>query len=351
MKTLLDKDNFYFAPYAILKALLMSQSGKEPTFEEITNAAKKIAGEPTYEKFYDFAIDSLDKLGSNNNILLMMFHLQRFFQMGATTYKIRKEKVEFLQNIELNIPANLLILPFDEFMISVPKGSITTSQGDLLNVYVCQEPFDPEIYKDGRYEVEENIAELIKNNPGKIKRLIRCYGISWKEGNDDAETTYYQMPVIEDRDIWEQFLHLVNTTQAYEHKDTIKQIFNLMLNFCAYLSCPNPDIEKILGVIRKPIQIGSKKWRQAEKSNLVSGYGYFDVGKVYATRYHSDIISYQETGIYVRKFKVRRHIRAQWYGSKADGKPGTEQKLIMIEDHWKGGGLKDAFKPKMMEVS
>lgn len=355
--SLIDKDGYYYAPLSILKTLMISQTGKEPSFDEVLEAAKKISKDKVYTKFYDFAIALLDKYKDNTNLHLMMFHLQRFFQYGAITYKIRQEKVEFLQNVELDIPAHLLILPFDEFMISIPKGAIQTSQGHLLNIYCEQEPFDESVYLDGRYQVEENIIQLIKDNPGKIKRLLRCYAVSWKDGADDGLTSYYQFPIIEDQSVWEQFLYLVNTTKQYEHKDTIKEVFNLMLNFCAYLSCPNPDIEKVLGVIRKPSNPGSKKWRQAEKSNLITGYNYFDVGKVYANRYKNDWVfdpdgADQPIGKrHIIRFKVRRHIRAQWYGSKADGKPGTEQKLILIEDHWKGDDVKDAFKPKMVEVS
>jgi hypothetical protein len=360
---LLDKEGYYYAPYATLKTVMLAGTQKEPTFNEVVEAARKTAKEPQFVRFYDFAMSMMSKAdprqASNTNLQLMLFHLQRFFQYGAITYKIRKEKVEFLQNVELDIPANLLILPFDEFMISIPKGTIQTSQGHLLNIYCEQEAFDEKIYLDGRYEVEENIKQLIAANPGKIKRLLRCYAISWKDGADDGMTSYYQFPVIEDENVWNQFLHLVDTTKEYKHKDTIKEVFNLMLNFCAYLSCPNPEVEKVLGIIRKPANPNSKKARAAERDNLVNGYTYFDVGRIYANRYNSnDEWMFDPDGVnqpagkrHIIRFKVRRHIRAQWYGSKANGKPGTEQKLILIEEHWKGDDVKEAFKPKMVEVS
>jgi hypothetical protein len=282
----------------------------------------------------------------------MLYHVERFFQCGALTYKIRKEKVDFLRDVQLSIPGRLLVIPHDEFMISIPRGAIKTSQGDLLNIYVCQEEFDEAFYSRVVYEVEGNIKKLVQDHPGKIKRIIRCYSVSYS-GTDESSgrVNFYQLPVIEDEDVWEQFQALVDTSIGNTNRDTIKEVFNLVLNFCAYLSCPDPEVEKRLGIVRKPKIIGSKKWRAAEKENMVNAYDYFDVGRITAARYCSDSISYQEAGRTVRRFKVRRHIRAQWFGSKEGGKPGTEQKLIMIEDHWKGDDVADAFKPKNIEVS
>jgi len=357
MKKLLDEKGYYYSPYVVLKTLTMSEMRVEPTFDQVVKIASRLASQPKMEKFYDIVINMQDKFAGNTNLALMFYHLNRFFQYGSVTYKIRKEKVEFLENIELNIPGKLLVLPHDEFMISIPSGSIRTSQGNMLNIYVAQEKVDESVYQNGKYEVEQNILDLIKANPGKIKRMIRCYAISYQDGAEDRTTSYYQFPVIEDEDVWEQFKELVRTTKAYEHKDTTLKVFNLMLNFCAYLSCPNPDIERILGIIKKPIKHGSKKWKKAERDNLINGYHYFDVGRIYSTRYDSEW-EFDPDGIkepmgkrYVYRFKVRRHIRAQWYGPRQEDKPGTEQKLIMIEDHWKGDDVKTAFKPKIVEVS
>lgn len=355
-KNMLDDKGYYFAPYATLKMFIMAEMRVEPTFDQLVKIANGLARQPKFERFYDVVVGMQEKFRGNTNLALMYYHLNRFFQHGSMTYKIRHEKVEFLKEIELKIPGKMLVLPHDQFVISIPRGSLETSQGHLLNIYVAQEKFDEDVYKDGKYEVEQNIADIVKNNPGKIKRMIRCYAVSYKDGADDGVTSYYQFPILEDEDIWEQFTHLVNTTKAYEHKDTTMQVFNLMLNFCAYLSCPDPEIEKVLGVIRKPTKIGSKKWKHSEKYNLINGYSYYDVGRITAERSGRDmdfifsIKDIQEENGSIIRFKVRRHIRAQWYGPRQDDKPGTEQKLILIEEHWKGTD-ESAFKPKIVEVS
>ncbi len=359
MSNLLDKNGYYYAPYQTLQSIIASQKAKDVnvnpkskisdlvSFDDIVSAGKVLAKSKPYHRFYDFVKDNL-KIGSNINLHLMFFHLYRFFQNGAITYKIRKEKVDFLKDITLGIPANLLVLPFNEFMISIPRGCIKTNQGDLLNVYVSQEPFSKEIYNDDKYMTDDNIKNIIENND--IKRIIRCYGICFKEGVDDGgQTNYYQFPVIENQDVSEQFNKLVSSANNYPNKDMTQQIFNLMLNFCAYLSVPNADIAKVMGVTRNPTVVGSKRWRAAQRHNITEAYNHFDVGRIYAERCHSDTISYQKTGKMLRTHKVRRHLRAQWYGEKKDGAPGTEQKIIMIEEFWKGN-LEETLKPKIVEV-
>ena len=344
---LFDKNGFYYAPYATLKMLMIKEMKEEPTFDQVVQTSRDIAKTARYDTFPRFAIEKSGVFGGDTNLHLMMFHTFRFFQDGAITYKIRKEKVDFLKDITLSIPANLLVLPFNEFMISVPSGAIVTSQGNLLNIYVSQEPFVESNYND-QYEVEPNVMELIKSN--KIKRIIRCYGISYKDNEETGVTNYYQFPIIEDQDVAEQFNKLIDSAAHKYNKDTTKAMFNFMLNFCAYLSVPNADVAKVLGVTKRPTKVGSKKWRNAERQNLVESYNYFDVGRIYAERCHSDSVSHQETGRFVRMHKVRRHLRAQWYGEKKDGALGTEQKVILIEEFWKGD-LEDGFKPKIVEVA
>lgn len=347
---LLDKNGFYYAPYVTLQMLMEKETKEQPTFDQVVQFSRSIATSKRYDKFYDFAMEKAMVFDGDTNLHLMMFHTFRFFQDGAITYKVRKEKVEFLKDITLTIPANLLVLPFNEFMISMPTKSLVADQGNILNIYVSQEPFIESAYLDERYEVEANIMKLIKDNPGKIKRIIRCYGISYTDNDVNGTTNYYQLPIIEDQDIAEQFNKLIDSSAYQIHRDTTRVIFNFMLNFCAYLSVPNADVAKILGVTKRPIQVGSKKWRNAERQNIIESYNYFDVGKIYSERFRSGSESYQKGERSVSIHKVRRHLRAQWYGPRSEEKPGTEQRVILIEEHWKGGEVGDAFKPKIVEV-
>lgn len=380
---MIDKNGYYHSPAFIFKHLarnnftmLARRKGFSDDYADtflenpsVLNEYKKIIRSRRCENFYDFVIGSQFRLRDNSkdnfrnaedgfvdaisdevgdtNTLLCYYHYYRFMSLGEHIYKIRRYKAEYLRGINLDIPANLLVLPHDEFLMSIPMGAIQTSQGSLLNIYVSQEKFDPKVYDDPRYEVQKNVVEVIKNNP--ISRIIRCYGISKKNEGDSGQSIYYQMPIIEGQSIKGQFMHLIDTS-VFEHKEAIITMFGLMLNFCAYLSTKDPDVESVLGIRHKSTSNNPKKIRNCMKMDDMYGYKYNDVGRIYDTRYNSDSISHSDLGYIVRLHSVRRHIRAQWYGPRIDGKPGTHQQLIIIEEHVRGGEIGDVFQPRPVIV-
>jgi hypothetical protein len=269
----------------------------------------------------------------DTNRLLLTYHWSRFVNDGKIVYKVRPAKTEFLRDIELHIPGNMLVAPHKEFLISLPFGAISTDLGYLVNIYVSSEPFTPEAYNNNILRTDGGVGAIIKEHGHSIKRVIRAMGIFHKNQHDPSgDTAYYHLPVVENMDVTEQF-ELMMSLSPHALVDSVKVVFNMVLNFCAYLSTKDPDVQNVLG-IHYTASSNEKKARQTEVKNRLYGYSYKDVGRIYDERR-----TYENRGssgkTVLKRFKVRTHIRAQWFGPKTNG-PGTEQRLIIIEEHEKG---------------
>jgi len=286
------------------------------------------------------------------NAMLGSYHFYKCIYHRAITYKIRPKMVDFFESSKLDFPARLFLTPHDEFMISLPIGAVETELGSLVNIFVSTEDFDYSAYKDGgQITTQKNISDLIANNPDKIKRMIRCYAICYDKNNLDVstgKTVYYQLPILEDEKIYDQFLSLMETSGSFIHKNAAIKMFDIVLKFCAYLiGSKCPDMVRVPGSIRQPKAGNVKKEKQADKHNAIHGYDFFDVGRICQSNPSEVEYIRDAHGVLKKHFKVRRHYRAQWYGAKSEESPsGTHQSVIVIEEFEKGD-LGKEMKPKI----
>jgi hypothetical protein len=289
---------------------------------------------------------------AKTNHFLIYYHMYRFLEYGKIVYKIRPRMLERIKNITLDVPANLLVAPHKEFVISIPFGMIATNLGSLVNIYVSSEPFNVAHYSEGNgfFRTDGGVGAMVALKGASLKRNIRAMGIFYKKTDDPGgETAYYQLPIADDMNVQEIFDFMVNKIE-FENKDSVRTVFNLVLNFCCYLCTKDPDIQKVLGIQYKPLpRCNPKKLRLAERNAHLYGYDYIDVGRIYDTRYTGGSYGLSGGKIILKRFTVRSHIRAQWYGPRSEGVPGTEQKLILIEEYEKGDDLQK-LNPKIVEV-
>lgn len=260
------------------------------------------------------------------NRLLLLYHIKRFMVSSSVSYKIRPKMVDFFESSKLDFPGRLFLTPHDEFMISLPVGSVETELGSMLNIYVSTEAFDYSAYEnESSITTQKNISDLIANNPGKIKRMIRCYAICYDKNNLDVsagKTVYYQLPILEDEKIYDQFMNLMDTSEAFQYKSVAIKMFDVVLKFCAYLiGSKCPDMVKVPASIRQPKLGNPKKQKQAERHNATNGYDFFDVGRICQSNPSEVEYIRDAHGVLKKHFKVRRHYRAQWYGAKSEANP------------------------------
>lgn len=290
----------------------------------------------------DFSAGKLD-----TSMTLLKYHYYRFAKSGKVMYKIRPKMVERLNNIEISFPGKLLVAPHKEFVISMPFGIINTNLGSLVSIYVSSEPFTAKGYLDDKtITSDRGVMDIVREHGDNINRTLRAIGVFYDNKNaQSGQTAYYQLPIVEDMDVQKQFSEMISKV-SFENKESVNVIFNMVLNFCAYLSTKDPDIQKVLG-IKYTSSSNPKKQRLAEMNNRLYGYDYVDVGRIYDTRYVST--SSGSGRQILKRFLVRAHIRAQWYGPKTDG-PGTEQRLILIEEFEKGSDLNTELQSKQTLV-
>lgn len=345
-----DKDGYYHHPSVLSKEVASVRLLMLGITDDADKYIKSIESESreklSKETFHDFVKDiwSSDRdrfaffghtmLSDDVSSALMMYHWSRFLSSGRIVYKIREHKANFLKDIKLEIPARMLVIPHKEFIISIPFGCIQTPIGHLVNIYVSTEPYDASWYTSGYYKTDGGVGDLVSKHTD-IKRVVRAYGIFQPDKHSFAgRTIYYQMPIVEDMDIQELFDFLISRA-SFESKECVATVFNFVLNFCAYLSTKDPDVQNVLGIKYKCTTGNPKKIRQAEFNNRLYGYNYTDVGRIYDTRYISESSGSGQK--ILKRFKVRSHIRAQWFGS-AENK---HQKLIIINEYEKGTDLSE----------
>ena len=351
-----DEGEYFYYPRVYFKGMEKSLGVEETLSQKFYELNKKRAMSGTYESLDDFKkimnkegidIEGKDVVavsGRGETVgFVRTFMIHNFLKNGEMVYKIREKKVRYLKDVSLDIPASLFIIPFKSFMISLPNTSLEAEFGSILNIFVSEEIINESIDS----YTSSDVLGIIKNN--NIKRRIRCLGVMFS-GVEPVrlKCIHYQMPIIEDRSAREQFDDLMKLYNG-EDKDAIIKMFGFVLTFCAYLSTTDPDVEKVLGIKHK---IPENKFLRIIERNKVrsESYDYFDVGKIYDTKYDEGEYSTNASGYKIfKRFKVRTHFRAQWYGPKTDNKPGSLQKIIIIQEFVKGSA--DApFKPKMTEL-
>lgn len=286
------------------------------------------------------------------NEALISYHTLRFIANGKSVYKIAPRKAEFLAGIKLEIPGSLLVIPHPEFMISVPKGIIKTGYGDLLNIYVSEDVFEPKWYEQANYETDAGVKWALSQ--GEVKRIVRALGVFYTEGGSNTRTAYFQLPVVEGIGVVEMFTKMCELS-PHDMKPLVEAVFGFTLNVCAYLGTKEPEIEKVLGIkYETTAKANPKKIKIADRNRRLYGYNHVYVGRIYDERYRDggeDIeVDDGNGGKIIRRFKVRAHIRAQWYGAKTEASPGTHQQLILIKEFEKGADLDVALSSKVVVV-
>lgn len=270
--------------------------------------------------------------------VLKGYHYGRFLHHGEIVYKVRKAKAEILNDAKIDVPGDLMVLPFKEFMISLPFGTITTQFGSMLNIFVGEEEFDEEYYDGNVAEFDKPIKDLLAQKKDDILKVIRVYVLYMKkERTNFIKSFFYQMPITDGSITAQQeFLAERCTTQG-GHRDEFRAVFKFVLAFCCYLCTPDPDIQKVLGV-KKEIRPASsdKKNRRKLQYNRIYSHNYYDVGRITDKRIQQVGDARGDGSVEIAAHRVRAHIRAQWYGKRQETKPGKYQSLIYIDSFVKG---------------
>ena len=178
-------------------------------------------------------------------------------------------------------------------------------------------------------------------------------GVDLRTAGKDVAAAAYGFPLIDDVDL-EDMLEFVDNNSSVraigsgnidQCLEEARKIFAFVTRLFAYLSCPDPDIQKMMCLPR------TKKHETSIIRSIVdqdymgdaNRYSYIDVGKKFDERIIADGGDVNNYSATFKRWKVRTHIRQQWFGTKTDkdGNPrlGEEQRPIRIEEHEAGDGL------------
>jgi len=337
-----DKQDYYHAP-----SVLVSISGAPK------EAYKEIAKGLTFREYLlkdaPLIHGIAEKEGNEEamNVANTYYQMGQFYQGGEITYKIRSAKAEFLRDIKLHIPGSAVLVPFKSFLISFPFGR----DDGILNIFVHADKLDEKevddiVSPDSKIVLDPDLRELMLAHKGHIKKQFRilCV-ISKSRKQEDFENFYYQFPIIEDMDMQEQIISMTKMGKGQKHFDKIDTSFNFVCNFCAYLGTRDPDVQKILGIKMVALKTTNpKKLRNAASRLVTGGYDYYDVGRIYdERRAYGKCEPGSDGKMIFKRFKVRAHIRMQWFGKRSETSPGEEQKPVLIEEYEKGDDLNEVL--------
>jgi len=261
----------------------------------------------------------------NYDEVIIAYHMSRYNKFGKTTYVIRRNKFDYLKNIKLKFNGDMLIVPFKEFIISVPDNTIASQPA---NIFVSIE----DISDTKNIRLDHVISSYIKDKgASRILRILAIIG--------NKTQMYMQIPIVDNIPVCDSSNYIIESARGVgQDGDTYNSIINIVVNFSAYLTIKDPDVQVILGIKYK--MPGKEKKRNAILKKMQrNGYDHYDVGRIYDERVIYEN-SHGASGKSIKKkFMVHAHIRSQWYGVKTDENPnGTHQKNIIIESFEKGAG-------------
>ena len=288
-------------------------------------------------------VDSIEKTSKDLIHVSYLFHSLS----GCKSYKIRKNKVEYLKNIQLKIPSNYIILPHKCTHVMLPFDSLYDDGKSISNIYIIKE------------NIEKNIEEKLNEYYGKkVIGFARVLAI--KDSNVDCDigldgsviststdAVELALPIIDGVTIQQLFELLMDRLEGSYSGDNPIELYNFITNFLVYLTIKDPDIKESLGIKEKIIPVSLKKIIKPNHH----AYQYYDVGRLYDERIKYEKQESEKTGKKIKTVHlVRAHIRLQWHGPRQDDKPGTHQVATLIEEFIKGGGDIMDIKAKTIEV-
>lgn len=244
------------------------------------------------------------------------YNLHHYFRQPVT-YKVRKNKYDFLMRTKFKIMGNLIQAPFSNFVLCLPSNTLRTR---AVTIFI-------EVGTISKLKQDEEFYVINKLvNQYNIKRYI---SLQMMESDGDATRT--TMPIIEDMEV-EQMLHVSNRTNLAKED---KNIFEIIIKTLLYLTTKNVDIQKELGITYALGNNPKKRRNQLRKMNMDS-YTHYDIGRLYDNRVASTSSGQRGVGKNAACL-VAGFYKAQWYGKKTEIKPfGTHQEVIWIDSYSKG---------------
>ena len=274
---------------------------------------------------------------------------------GEKTFKIRPGMTEDLKHITIKMPFSYIYPPYQTTHIMIPWGSLPCMDGQVTNIYII----------DGQKELNwPGTKELLQKRLGEPPdRLLFLFfmidtdrTITIEELMSGAELgdRHYWMPIpiFDSKDCSDILRDALHYGKRYFSFETAKNnkplnpkdyssLYNFVMSFFAYLSADERDVIDVKGQKERVVPAALKNIGPAFASvlehNYRNTYRYFDVGR---THEGSEFYYENERKIKVR-FMVKTHMRLQWYGSRADGRPGEEQRPKMIKSFIKGAKFED----------